>query len=287
MEIRNRVGHPRAFFHVMNRGARGLSIFAGDEDRALFLRLLSKFALKYEVDIVAWCLMPNHYHLAPDTEGTRLSEMMHDLDGTYAKFFNQKHELKGCLFQGPFKSMLIQDVDGLAYVSRYIHLNPSRDPERAASYPWSSCRSYLGLAPIPAWLKPWSVLDHCREGGKSVVESYSSYLATSLRRSRPSPASGEEPGAFYLEWMRYLEERIADGLLRSRSLFGRVSLQTVVAWVARRISGISPAAVAEYCGYKDEESVRAVTGRFHMRLQENPLLLRTLETVIADATRQR
>jgi len=287
MEIRNRIGHPRAFFHVMNRGARGLSIFAGDEDRALFVRLLSRFALKYEVDIVAWSLMPNHYHLAPDTEGTRLSKMMRDLDGTYARIFNEKHELKGCLFQGPFKSMAIQDVDGLTYVSRYIHLNPSRDPDRAAGYPWSSCRSYLGLEPIPAWLKPWSVLDHCREKGRSAVESYSRYLATSPRRRPPSRAPAEEPAAFYLEWIRYLEERIADGLLRARPLLGRVSLQTVVAWAARRISGISPSAVAEFCGYKDEETVRAVTGRFHMRLQENPLLQRTLESVIATATHQR
>ncbi len=106
--------------------------------------------------------MSNHYHMEPDCEGTRLSEMMHDLDGTYAKAFNERHGLVGCLFQGPFKSMAICDDEGLAYVSRYIHRNPVAAGFRPEEYSWSSCRSYLGLEPTPPWLDPRPVLEWCR-----------------------------------------------------------------------------------------------------------------------------
>src|SRR5205085_8010509 len=107
----------------MNRGARKVSIFADQTDRNTFRNLLGCFAEKHSVKILAWCLMPNHYHLQPDYEGTPLSLMMRDLNRTYARRFNERHGTTGCLFQGPFKSMLIRDLDGLAYVNRYIHLN--------------------------------------------------------------------------------------------------------------------------------------------------------------------
>src|SRR6185503_17539781 len=90
----------------------------------IFRGLLGRFAQDYSVKILAWCLMPNHYHLQPDSEGTPLSHMMRDLDATYARSFNARHGTVGCLFQGPFKSIHIRDSEGLTYVNRYIHLNP-------------------------------------------------------------------------------------------------------------------------------------------------------------------
>src|SRR5687768_16089071 len=124
MNIRHRIGLPRMSFHAMNRGARRELIFRSDGDRRVFVELLGRFCLKHDVKMTAWSLMPNHYHTGPDSEGTPLSGMFHDLDGSYARFYNEKYEASGCLFQGPFKSMSIDSDRGLAYVSRYIHLNP-------------------------------------------------------------------------------------------------------------------------------------------------------------------
>lgn len=81
MEIKQRMGLPRMPFHVMNRGARKISIFADNDDRRLFVHLMAQFALKHEIKIIAWSLMPNHYHMEPESEGTPLCRMMHDLDG--------------------------------------------------------------------------------------------------------------------------------------------------------------------------------------------------------------
>ncbi|RPH40573.1 MAG: hypothetical protein EHM91_10960, partial [Planctomycetota bacterium] len=134
IEVRKRVGLPRGWFHVMNRGARKVSIFADEDDRAIFRGLMARFADRYSVKILGWCLMPNHYHIQPECEGTPLTQMMRDLDGTYARVFNGRHGTTGCLFQGPFKSMLIRDREGLAYVNSYIHLNPLDNGQSQASY---------------------------------------------------------------------------------------------------------------------------------------------------------
>jgi REP element-mobilizing transposase RayT len=287
MEIKRRVGLPRMNFHVMNRGARGISIFSGEEDRSLFVGLMGKLALKYEVGIVSWGLMPNHYHLEPDSEGNPLVEMMRDLDGTYARAYNERHGTWGCLFQGPFKSMAIRDVEGLAYVSRHIHRNPLSTGHRPEDYRWSSCRSYLGLERIPAWLRPWPVLDHCREKGMSAIESYRKYLAAAPLPTRTGRASTDEFECFYLEFIRHLEERFLEKLIPLNGLLGRISPRTVVAWAAHNLQGIPARRVADYYGYKDEDSVRALVGRFQMRLDDNPRLREILESVSISATRKR
>src|SRR5438552_351147 len=103
IEVRHRIGLPKARFHVINRGARKVDIFSTDEDRRLFIGLLAKFTLKHQIRLIAWCLMSNHYHLETEGEGTPLVRMMHDLDGTYARIYNQKYGGTGCLFQGRFK----------------------------------------------------------------------------------------------------------------------------------------------------------------------------------------
>ena len=97
MDIRrHRMELPRGYFHIYNRGARKVSIFADQADRRIFVSLLGRFATKYEIGVLAWCLMPNHYHLEADTDGPRLCGMMRDLDGNYARSFNERHDTSGC-----------------------------------------------------------------------------------------------------------------------------------------------------------------------------------------------
>jgi len=287
MEIKRRVGLPRMYFHVMNRGARGVSIFSGEEDRSLFVGLLGRFALKYEVDIVSWCLMPNHYHMEPDSEGSALCEMMRDLDGTYARVYNERHGTSGCLFQGPFKSMAIPDEEGLAYVSRYIHANPRSMGTPPEEYRWSSCRSYLGLAPVPSWLAPSPVLGHCRQAGMSDVEAYRHYLAAAPPAIRRSSSKTDGLGDFYLEFIRHMEGRLAERLVPLNGLLGHVSLRTVVTWMVHCLQGVPAGAIAEYYGHKGEGTVRALVGRFGARLEGDPHLKETLLSVNVPATRIR
>jgi REP element-mobilizing transposase RayT len=266
-------------FHVMNRGARKGIIFSNDGDRALFVHLLGKYALEYEVKIVAWCLMDNHYHLGARGEGTPLYEMMRVLDSTYARAFNGKCEVYGCLFQGPFKSMAIPDADGLAYVSRYIHTNPASLGIRPEDYPWSSCRSYLGLAPVPAWLDPSPVMDHVGCEGLSSIGTYRSYLESAPPRPRREP-SGDDVEDFHWAFLQHLESRIVEGLDGLNGSRGQLSARTLVCWAGLRSCGLPAAVLKKYFGYSNEGVVRAAVARFSRKVDRDPMLRDRLQRVL-------
>jgi REP element-mobilizing transposase RayT len=266
------------FFHVMNRGARKVSIFAGEADRQIFVGLMGRFALKYGVKIVSWCLMPNHFHLEPDTEGTPLYKMMRDLDGNYARAFNDRHQTTGCLFQGPFKSMAIDDAEGLAYVSRYIHRNPVDLRESPESYRWSSCRSYLGLAPVPEWLDPDPVLKVIREAEMSDSEAYLRYLQAAPPKRRPTSSLLNPTEDFYQEWIRYLEEKCSEKLMGQEGILGRTALSTIVIWAAIRIHGVPGKELAAYFG-QSTSAVYVVSSRFQKRLEDDPGLEKALQVL--------
>ena len=284
MEVRRRINLPRGVFHVMNRGARKVSIFADEPDRRIFVRMLGRFAMKYEVPILAWCLMPNHYHLEPDTDGRRLCAMMRDLDGNYARSFNERHETSGGLFQGPFKSILIEDLIGMAHVSRYIHLNPVDLGEAPAAYRWSSCAEYLGLRERPAWLDLDPVTLAIRNEDRGDVENYRQYLQEGL--DRPRKSKKQEPLAdFHAEWIRYLEAQCIERLTGKEHLLGRVSLQSLVCYIAHRLHRVAADLVAEYFGCSPR-TVRSNCSRVHQRASDDPLLQEAIRSAIISATQK-
>lgn len=269
MRLKKRKQLPRKFLHVMNRGARRLTIFADDRDRALFVRLLGKFALKHSVPIISWCLMPNHIHLEPDAEGAPLCNMMHDLQGTYSHAFNARHGTSGCVFQGPFVCTDIGDPRGLAYVSRYIHLNPSPLGVSPLSYKWSSCRSYLGSAWTPEWLNPNPVLTLFGADRASQIEGYRGYLLSPpVRRKRRKMK--DEYGDFFMEYMRHLEEKFTERAIMVGPALPKTPLRTLVCWAARKIHEVPLRVVSQYFGYESENSVSVLLSRFEERLEGMP-----------------
>ena len=267
MNIRRRVGLPRMSFHVMNRGARRAVIFAKDGDRRVFVDLLGRFCLKHEIKLTSWCLMPNHYHTEPNGEGTPLSRMMHDLDGSYARFFNETYEASGCLFQGPFKSMSIDSPQGLVYVSRYIHLNPRDLGEDPIAYPWSSCQSYLGLAPVPPWLDPSPVLRRFGDSLEVARENYRFYLSSAPPRRRKT-APGEDPVDDYLvEYIGHLEELWSERCQRLGWPPRTLQLAPFICWYANRMERIPFRVLKEYYDYATINSVRVIISKFGKRLK--------------------
>ena len=277
MKLRKRMGLPRQYFHVMNRGARKLTIFTDDQDRSLFVRLLGRFATKHGVSIISWCLMPNHAHVEPETEGTPLCSMMHDLEGNYARAFNKRHGTSGCIFQGPFVCTEIRDAAGLAYVSRYIHLNPCPLGVSPLTYRWSSVRSYLGQTWTPEWLNPQPVLSLMGTDRQSQIEGYRRYLAEAPKRRRRR-RSMDAFGDFFLEFMRHLEERFTERLIMAHGRLGGVSPRSVLAWAARRIYEVPIQIVSRYLGYADINSVSVAARRIEQRLESAPHVRRLLES---------
>ena len=118
-----RVEYPGAFYHVMNRGNAGDSIFKSKKDRERFLECLEKAVERFSLRIHTYCMMGNHYHLLVETLEPNLSKAMQWIHVSYAAYFNRKRDRVGHLFQGRFKAILVEADEYLKQLSRYIHLN--------------------------------------------------------------------------------------------------------------------------------------------------------------------
>ncbi len=136
-----------AYYHVYNRGNRKLNIFIQNRDYKRFLERLREYKDKFNVSILSYCLMPNHFHLLLKQETEKpITFFMLRLCTSYAKYFNIKYDQVGSLFQGPLKAKLIDSDEYLLQLSRYIHRNPisiSTPGVDLALYPWSSYSSYV------------------------------------------------------------------------------------------------------------------------------------------------
>jgi REP element-mobilizing transposase RayT len=149
-----RIEFEGALYHVFSRGNEGRGIVADDVDRRRALETFGDVAERFEMDIFAYVLMTNHYHLLLRTRQANLSRAMQWFGTAYTRRFNNRHGRGGHLFQGRFKSILVENDAYLLQLSLYIHRNPLRAglTERLADYPWSSYRAYAYGRRGPDWL---------------------------------------------------------------------------------------------------------------------------------------
>ena len=98
-----RIEFPSAVYHVTSRGDRREPIYRDDEDRQVQLEVLAQATERFDAQVLAYCLMGNHYHLVLHTRAANLSRFMRHLNGVYTQRFNRRHGLVGHLFQGRFK----------------------------------------------------------------------------------------------------------------------------------------------------------------------------------------
>jgi putative transposase len=171
-----RIEYENAWYHVMNRGARKMPIFNTYGERQLFLELLKQIHDRYHIEIHAYCLMGNHYHLLLRTPIANLSRAIKHLNGTYVQRYNKAYKVDGPLFRGRFKAIIVDAENYLLSLSRYIHLNPVRGKlvNNAEDYEWSSCAAYLGKTKKPEWLQTNIVLT--KFGDKLQQQRYRSFL---------------------------------------------------------------------------------------------------------------
>ena len=144
-----------AHYHVMVRGNNRLPVFVDDLDRQQWLIFLSRYKHRFHFRLYAYVLMPNHVHLVlQPAVGTTISRLMQCLTIAYTKYFNERHQRVGHVFQGRFRSRLIDTDSYLLVASRYVHLNPVR--AKLATHPvdflWSSYRAYLDDSENPLHL---------------------------------------------------------------------------------------------------------------------------------------
>lgn len=129
--------------HVIQRGNNRQAVFFADEDYKFYLDKLKYYADQYKVAVHAFVLMTNHVHLlvTPGTK-TGVSQMMQSLGRVYVRYINLTYKRSGTLWEGRYKSSLVDSSRYLLLVSRYIELNPVRAGmvSRPGEYPWSSFR---------------------------------------------------------------------------------------------------------------------------------------------------
>jgi REP element-mobilizing transposase RayT len=172
----------------MNRAARRKAVFRTDSDRVLFLDTLGDTALRFDLEVHAYALMPNHYHLLLRSVRGNLSRAMRHLNGVFTQRLNIANGWDGPLLRGRFASRLIHDETYLSYVLAYIHLNPLKanlvtrlDSEEA----WTSHSAYLGKETPPDWLRCDVMLE--RFGGVSALHE----IVLALHRGKlPWPELG-------------------------------------------------------------------------------------------------
>jgi putative transposase len=132
------------FYHITSRGDDRKKIYISDFDFKKFLDYLLKAKERFEFHLYAYVLMSNHYHLLIETLQPNLSQIMQYLNTAYTTYYNVKRKKYGHLFQGRYKSILVDKDSYFKELSRYIHLNPvrARIVERPKEYKWSSYRGY-------------------------------------------------------------------------------------------------------------------------------------------------
>ena len=134
------------FYHITSRGDNRKKIFLSDYDYKKFLEYLKIAKEKHRFHLYAYCLMSNHYHLFLETTQSNISKIMQYINGSYTTYYNIKRRRSGHVFQGRFKSIVVDKDSYFLELSRYIHLNPVRAKmaDNPAKYRWSSYPAYLG-----------------------------------------------------------------------------------------------------------------------------------------------
>jgi REP element-mobilizing transposase RayT len=135
-------------------GDRREPIFVNDHDRHGFLDVMAQALLRFDAEMLAYCLMDNHYHFVLHTRRANLSLLMRHINGVYTQAFNRQHNKVGHLFQDRFKAILVDRDAYLLEVCRYVELNPARANlvKKPEAWAWSSYRAHVGLETSPVWL---------------------------------------------------------------------------------------------------------------------------------------
>jgi len=173
-----RIEYPGAWYHVMNRGRRREEIFHQDGDYEMFLYLLGKCFDLFELEIHAYALMPNHYHLLVRTPRGNLSRAMRHLDGVYTQMWNRRYGHDGAVFRGRYKSILVDADTYVMELVRYIHQNPWKAglEKGVGESRWTSHGRYLKQQNRPRWLQREFVLRYFGRHEKEAVREMDRFV---------------------------------------------------------------------------------------------------------------
>ncbi|MBE2315694.1 transposase [Solirubrobacter sp. CPCC 204708] len=174
-------------YHVYARGNRKQPIFGDDRDRRRYIAMLALAVGRTGWRLLAYCLMNNHVHLVIETRQANLGTGMHRLHGSYAQYFNQRHDLSGHLFQGRYDAVPIENDAQLWVAAAYVARNPVTAGlcKQAADWPWSSHADVLYDC-APEWLDVDRLLAYFGTDGGQARHRYRALVALPPAARTPS-----------------------------------------------------------------------------------------------------
>lgn len=173
MGKKKRIWYPGAVYHITNRGNRRADIFRDEEDYEVYLTFLELTMSKYPYILYGYCLMTNHIHLQLETKDIEIWHIMRHLNLLYTKYFNNKYNFIGHLFQGRYKSEIIENDAHNLQTSRYIHLNPVKASmvEYPLEYKYSSYDIYMGYRESDI-ISDEKILSYFKDSSRKLYKKY-------------------------------------------------------------------------------------------------------------------
>jgi REP element-mobilizing transposase RayT len=183
-----RLSFENAVYHVMTRGNRKDAIFLSARDKDVFVDKMNETFAKYSFVCFAFCLVKNHYHLLIKTPFANISEGMHYLNASYANWFKAKHDIVGVVFQGRYKSIIVDEDTYALALSVYIHSNPPAKKYlgKLEEYKWSSYPDYMGIRePIVENLDTSLILSKFDNDYQKAMRKYRKYVLDYTGKQNP------------------------------------------------------------------------------------------------------
>jgi len=232
------------FYHITSRGNDRRKIFLSDTDFEKFLEYVVTAKEKYDFYLLAYVLMDNHYHLLIKTTKPNLSKIMHYINGSYTTYCNLKRGKSGHLFQGRYKSLVIDADSYYQELTRYMHLNPIRAKrvENPGDYKWSSYKAYVDRKREDQYINQEKVRKYLDMTG----ENYRLFVLNGM--SRGDDTEGEEYnifnevyGGFLLGGVGFIKEKLkelkmqaeSDQISYRKTLETRIASESIIEHVAR------------------------------------------------------
>jgi putative transposase len=171
-----RIEYPDACYHVTNRGLDKKAIFPADDYCQAFLQGVSEASQRFNVDVVAWCLLKHEYHLLVKTPEANLSRFMRQVDGLYTQQYQRIKKSNGSVFRSRYKAVLVQEDPYLLPLTRFIHSLPAQYRLDFKQYRWSSYQQYVNAAEKSALRAEKNLVLTSLGKGNRLANRYADYV---------------------------------------------------------------------------------------------------------------
>lgn len=304
-----RITFEDALYHITARGNEKRKIFLSKADRERFKDYLRDVEEKYRFILHAYVLMDTHVHLIGQTPLANLSQVMHYISSSYTTYFNRKRGRSGHLFQGRYKSILIEKDAYLMELSRYIHLNPVKAHmvERPEDYPYSSYGAYLNPDEKDI-VSTDLILSMASRNRKESSLHYRRFVEEGIGKDLPNPLQETYGGmmlgtpSFIKRVLRRLDDKTPTNDISSRRLLTPLALDDLVGiisetlgttpndvrsgmhrnmaiYCAKSFTGFTNPEIGKYFGGLSYSAVTKAKDRFEKVLRSDRAMRKTFEKI--------